>query len=176
MNNVKLRALTRTDLTKTLEWSQSDDIRDLYLGHPFPVNSEMEELWYSKIIASNIPITVFGVEEIDNQTLMGISLLKDINLINRVAEFAIYIGDISKRGKGYAKAATLLTLMFGFNSLGLNRIFLKVMERNAIAIDLYKKIGFVNEGKLRQSVFKNNRFENELMMSLLKEEFTHNEL
>jgi len=169
--NIKLRALTFADIEKTLAWHNQDDISDLYAGHPFPINIEMERKWYEKILTSNIPITVFGIEQIQNKKLIGITVLKDINLINRTAEFAIYIGEKKQRGKGYSKEATLQTLSFGFYKLGLNRIFLKVLEENNAAKKLYESTGFTTEGKLRNSVFKNNTYKNEILMSILKDEF-----
>ena len=171
MTKIKLRALTKSDLEKTHSWHNQDTISDLYAGHPFPVNVEMELNWYDKILTSNIPITVFGIEYIDNQCLIGITVLKDINLINRSAEFAIYIGDKEYRGKGLSKEATLITLTFGFYKLGLNRIFLKVLEINKIAIRLYESIGFLKEGLLRESVYKNNLFLSESLYSILKKDF-----
>jgi len=169
--NIRLRALTKTDIEKTLSWHNQEDIRDLYFGHPFPVNREMEELWYQKILTSNYPITVFGIEDIKNDKLIGITLLKNINNINRSAEFAIYIGDIKSRGKGYSKEATIETLKFAFFKLGLNRIYLKVLVKNKVAIDLYKKCGFIHEGLIKESVFKNNNFEDELLLAILKKDF-----
>jgi hypothetical protein len=47
---IKLRALTKKDIDLTLKWNNQDDIRELYLGHPFPINREMEEKWYDKIL------------------------------------------------------------------------------------------------------------------------------
>ena len=41
MGLVNLRALTRNDLDKTLKWHNQEDIRELYSGHPFPINKEM---------------------------------------------------------------------------------------------------------------------------------------
>ncbi len=171
MNKIKLRALTISDLEKTFNWHNQDDIVDLYSGHPFPVNIEMEKRWYEKILTSNIPTTIFGIECIEAGLLVGITILKEINLINRSAEFAIYIGDSQYRGKGYAKEATQETLRFGFHKLGLNRIYLKVLEQNESAIKLYENVGFVLEGKLRNSIFKNNSYKSELIMALLKDEF-----
>lgn len=171
MNRITLRALTQEDLPLTLAWHNQQDIVDAYSGHPFPVNVEMEQKWYEKILTSNFPITVFGIESIENQNLIGITVLKEINLINSSAEFAIYIGDQNYRGKGFAEEATLKTMQFGFYKLGLNRIYLKVLEENHAAIKLYQKVGFLNEGKMRQSVFKNNSFKNELILGLLKEDF-----
>ncbi|MBI9033192.1 MAG: GNAT family N-acetyltransferase [Bacteroidales bacterium] len=170
-NNISLRALSRKDIDRTLEWHNQDDIRELYSGHPFPVNIEMEEIWYEKILTSNFPTTVFGVETVDEGKLIGITVLKNINLINREAEFAIYIGDKKQRGKGFSYLATISTLMFGFHKLGLNRIFLKIIENNDAAIRLYEKCKFVKEGVLRKAIFKNNSFHDVIVMSILREEF-----
>jgi len=171
MSRIKLRALTINDLPKTLAWHNQEDIRDLYLEHPFPVNKEMEELWYNKILKSNYPATVFGIEECKTKELIGITLLKDINNIHRKAEVALYIGDKKYRGKGLSKEATIATLSFAFEKLGLNRVYLNVLARNEAAIKLYNDLGFKKEGHLVESIFKNNKFENEIIMALLKVDF-----
>lgn len=171
MNKIKLRALTHADMEKTLAWHNQEDISDFYSGHPFPVNIEMEQKWYEKVLTSNFPVTVFGIELISDKKLIGISVLRELNLINRSAEFAIYIGDYNERKKGYANEATKLTLHFGFNNLGLNRISLKVIEENQFALKLYEKIGFKKEGLLRMCIFKKNQFKNEIAMSILRDEF-----
>lgn len=92
MSRIRLRALTSDDMPKTLEWHNQSDIADLYLGHPFPVNIEMERQWYEKICHSNFPVSAFGIELTEENSLIGVSMLKDINMINRSAEFAIFIG------------------------------------------------------------------------------------
>jgi len=171
MNVINLRSLTLDDLPLTLKWHNQSEIVDWYSGHPFPVNYEMEKKWYENILTSNIPLTVFGIEHATDQKLIGITVLKDINLINRVAEYAIYIGEKEYRGKGLSKVATLETLSFAFNKLGLNRIILKVLDNNKVAIKLYENVGFKKEGKLRESIFKNNSFYNELIFGILKIEF-----
>ena len=140
MNKVALRALTETDISQTHSWHNQEDIRDLYIGHPFPVNKEMEELWYKKILTSNYPTTVFGIELIQSNKLIGLTFLKNINNIHRSAEFSIYIGDIENRGKGFSKEATNKTLAFAFYNLGLNRVFLKVLKRNDVATKLYEMV------------------------------------
>lgn len=171
MNEIRLRALTANDIEKTLLWHNQEDISDFYSGHPFPVNIEMERKWYDKILTSNFPVTVFGIENLENNCLIGITVLKDINLINRSAEFSIYIGDKEYRGKGFSNEATSETLRFGFFKLGLNRIYLKVLEGNEAAIKLYESAGFIKEGLFRCAVFKNNIFKNEIIMAVLKDEF-----
>ena len=171
MENVKLRALTITDLPLTIKWHNQRDIIEMYAGHPFPVNEEMERKWYEKILTSNFPVTVFGIELIENNKLIGLTILRDINLINRSAETAIYIGDQNERSKGYSKEALKLTLNFAFNNLGLHRVFLSVREDNVAALGLYEKLGFIREGILRDSIYKNGKYLSLIIMSILEEEF-----
>ena len=171
MSRIQLRALTISDIEKTIVWNNDQEISDLYSGHPFPVNIEMERKWYEKILTSNFPVTVFGIDYIETKELIGISVLKDINMINRSAEFAIYIGDKRYKGKGLSKEATIQTLSFAFYKMGLSRISLKVFEENSVAVSLYESVGFIKEGLQRKSVFKNNQFKSEVLMSILKEEF-----
>ena len=53
----------------------------------------------------------------------------------------------------------------------MNRVFLHVYSFNAKAKGLYKKIGFKEEGTLRQSVFRNSEFHDTYVMSILKSEY-----
>lgn len=170
-DNIKLRALTQEDIKTTLSWNNKEDIKFFYSGHPFPVNIEMETEWYKRILTSNFPTTVFGIELIEGEKLIGLSFLKNIDLINRKAEFAIFLGDDCERCKGYSLEATIKTLKFAFNNLGINRVYLFVMKTNIPSINLCKKAGFTEEGHLIKSVFKNGEFYDEIVMGILKEKF-----
>lgn len=171
MSDIKLRALSMKDLPVTLAWNNADEIKEMYAGHPFPVNEEMEKIWYEKILTSNFPITAFGIEIEKTKELIGLSFLKNINMIHRSAELAIFIGDKKNKGKGYSKSACLQTLTFAFKDLGLNRVWLKVLANNTIALNLYKKLGFIKEGMLRESAYKSGMFIDEIIMSVLSTEF-----
>lgn len=173
MSTLKLRALTLEDAKVSWTWRNKEEIINLYSGHPFPVSYELEKAWYEKVIMSNFPTTVFGVELEYNGTkeLIGITTLTGINMLNRTCDFSILIGEDKHRGKGYSKKATIDTLLFGFNEIGLNKISLKVRVGNEIALGLYKKIGFEVEGVLKQNVFRGNKFHDEIVMAVFKEEF-----
>ena len=172
---LKLRALRLEDAEVTLTWRNREDIRDRYSGHPFPVNYEMEKSWLEKVARSNIPTTVLGIEELSSQKLIGLTDLRNINFINREAECGMIIGDKEQQGKGYGEEATRLILEFAFRQLGLNRVFVRAIADNAPAIRVLTKCGFQEEGRLRESVFKNGRFKDQLLMSILSREFRHEE-
>jgi UDP-4-amino-4,6-dideoxy-N-acetyl-beta-L-altrosamine N-acetyltransferase len=160
-----LRALTAKDAETTWQWRNRDEIQYFFAGHPFPVNYEKEAKWLESTLLQNTPHTYFGVES--DGKLVGITSLRNIDQLNRQAEFAIFI--IETRGIG--QEATNQTLNFAFQDLGLERVWLKVMADNAPAIKLYQKCGFVEEGILRKSVFKKGQFIDQIMMAILREEF-----
>jgi|WetSurMetagenome_2_1015567.scaffolds.fasta_scaffold00144_9 RimJ/RimL family protein N-acetyltransferase len=164
---IKLRALTESDMEITCRWHNSEDIKLNYAGHPFPVNIEMEKKWYEKILHSNFPTTIFGIEAADTSELVGLVMLKDINMINGNAEFSVYIGDEHNRNKGYASEATLGTVDFAFKKMGLHRVWLRVLADNTAAIKLYEKAGFVKEGILKESVFKEGSYRDEIIFAIV---------
>ena len=168
---IVLRALSMTDLDITLKWRNQIEIRDYYAGHPFYINREMEQKWYEKILTSNIPVTALGIQLCDSDKLIGVTMLHGIDLISRSAGLAILIGDKNERGKGYSKEAIVKLLEFGFKSLGLHRIWLKVRFDNRVAINLYKSIGFFEEGILRGESFKDGEFKDMVVLSMLDSEF-----
>jgi RimJ/RimL family protein N-acetyltransferase len=85
--------------------------------------------------------------------------------------FYIVLLDKSVWGKGLGTEATHLVIDYGFNMLNLNRIQLHVNAENEAAKAVYKKIGFKHEGTLRQAMYKNNKYYDFWLMSILAEEY-----
>lgn len=75
------------------------------------------------------------------------------------------------RRKGYAKETYDYMLHYYFNCMNLNRVYLFVISTNTNAFDLYKKLGFKEEGVQRQAIYRNNKFIDYIMMSILKSEY-----
>jgi RimJ/RimL family protein N-acetyltransferase len=64
-----------------------------------------------------------------------------------------------------------LLLGLGFETMNLNRIFLRVNEANKGGIRAYEKAGFVHEGRFRQGTFQNGKYSDMLLMSVLRAEW-----
>ena len=64
----------------------------------------------------------------------------------------------------------LMTLIidFVFNELKLNRLQLEVFSFNKRGINAYKKVGFIEEGRLRQAIKVNGEYHDEIIMSIIK--------
>jgi RimJ/RimL family protein N-acetyltransferase len=90
---------------------------------------------------------------------------------NANAEFGIMIGEKSYWNKGYGTEAVRLLVKHGFQTVNLNRIYLRVLENNLRAIRAYEKAGFTHEGRQRQADFRDGRYIDLLVMSTLRSEF-----
>jgi len=61
-----------------------------------------------------------------------------------------------------------------FINYNLNKISLEVLATNTRAYNLYKKLGFIQEGIKRQEILKQDKFVDSIIMSLLKIEYDAN--
>jgi len=92
---------------------------------------------------------------------------------DKKAEFTIFLDD-TFWGRGYGKTATRLMLHYAFTELNLHKIYLHVYEGNERARNMYKSIGFIEEGKLRDFIFKDGNYISAHIYGILSHEFfTH---
>lgn len=105
-----------------------------------------------------------------NETIGELSIL-DINEEDRKAGFRIAMNSISLTGKGYGTEAIKIVLRFVFDQLNLNRIQLEVFSHNLRGIRAYEKVGFVKEGVLRQALYFNDTYSDEIIMAMLKSDY-----
>ncbi len=110
----------------------------------------------------------FIIEE--NGEILGVVELFNISWKNRRAELSIVLKSVA-RGRGYGYEAIQRILQFGFEDLGLNRIWLRVLESNERALNLYQRVGFVREGLCREESLRKGKFVNQIQMSILKREW-----
>jgi UDP-4-amino-4,6-dideoxy-N-acetyl-beta-L-altrosamine N-acetyltransferase len=168
----KLRELRKEDILKINKWRNDSELIN-HLGAPFRyINLDVDYRWYDNYMQNqNTTIRCAIVEATDEDNILGLVSLTNINFINRSAEFHIMIEDTDNRGKGIGYFATTEILNHAFNNINLNRIELGVLESNARALKLYEKVGFKHEGVKRQSIYKNGKFVDMIVMAILKEEF-----
>ena len=83
----------------------------------------------------------------------------------------IYIADPALRGKGYGEEALRLILQYAFINLHMERVTIDHFEKNRTAAVLYDKIGFTNEGLMRNAGKKNGKYINLQLKSMLRAEY-----
>jgi RimJ/RimL family protein N-acetyltransferase len=88
-----------------------------------------------------------------------------INPHNRSAGMRIFLQD--GFGRGYGSAALQHVLDHAFGQLDLHRVDLEVYEFNERAIHVYQKLGFREEGRLRDALLWEGEFYDAIVMSIL---------
>lgn len=170
--HVRLRPLRLSDRKISVKWRNDPAVRDNVMGYRFPVTEDMEKQWIERVLSDQGRTRlVLAIEDSHDRKLVGFVFLFDIDWLNRVAEFGILIGDRRRQGKGLAREALALMAHHAFRALNLHRIFLRVPRYNRRALKLYRRFGFVEEGRLRQHVFLGRRHHDVLIMGLLRREY-----
>jgi RimJ/RimL family protein N-acetyltransferase len=170
---IRLRGNERNDLPKFVEWLNDPDVRH-YLAMSLPISQATEELWFENMLKRPSEEHSLGIEikTGDGWRLIGNCGIFDINWRIRSAEVGLFIGDKSCWNKGYGTEVMCLLLHHGFGTLNLNRIFLRVDTGNLGGIRAYEKAGFVHEARLRESDFRDGKYYDDLIMSVLRAEWT----
>ena len=90
--------------------------------------------------------------------------------MRQCAEVGLFIGDEENRNKGYGAEALNLLLDYCFDYLNVNNVMLKVFSFNERAINCYRKLGFKEIGRRRQSYYLKGKFYDQVFMDILKSE------
>lgn len=168
---VSLREIQYDDLPLINRWRNDPEVI-AWLGNNFLyIAREVDLAWYENYLQNRDKAKRFAIVDNQEGRVIGTTQLTGIHPINRSAEFSIVIGDRACRGKGAGQAATRELLRHGFEDLNLHRIFLTVLTRNQRAIHVYEKTGFVQEGIMRQCLYKQGLFEDLMLMAILKEDY-----
>ena len=137
---------------RTLRWGQEPTLIK-WLGEPFRhINWETEETWFQHYLAhrnQQVRLMIWAGAQ-----AIGLVQLTGIHTVHRSAEFSLLIGEAAFRGQGYGHEATRHCLQHAFSDLNLHRLELRVRADNQPALRLYRRVGFVEEGRLRQAIFK----------------------
>ena len=81
------------------------------------------------------------------------------------------IGDKDYWGKGYGSDALKVLIRFIFEEVNIYKIKLNVFSFNKRAISCYKKLGFKEEGILKDELYRNGKYFDIIPMALFKEDF-----
>jgi len=165
-----LRALEREDLKQLRDWRNDPDLRSVFREYRL-LNIVLQERWFESLHKKNPPDNLmFGIVDRKNK-LIGVTGLTYINWKNRNAELSFYLGD--RRGNtAIEDDAVQMILDYGFNELSLHRIWVEVYEFNERTIKMLERNGFKKEGTIRHAVWRERKWWNSYLYSMLQSEFS----
>lgn len=179
---VRFRGVEKADIPRFVAWLNDPEILQGILIH-YPISQADEENWFERMLTHPADERVMAIDvkestpdsQAESWKHVGSWAFNHIDWRVHAAEFGIIIGDKSYWNQGYGTDAVRLLVKHGFNTLNLNRIFLEVFETNPRAIRVYEKAGFKLEVRQRQDEYKNGKYIDVLMMSIIRDEFVDGE-
>lgn len=169
-NNIVFRRIAKNDLQILKKWRNSYDIWQfntqfilLNMKHQKEWFSNMEKNSERKMYMVNInkqPIGVCGLVHIDN--------------VNKNADIAILIGKSKFRERGISKKILEKILEIGFKKLHFNRIGAEVLDSNTNSQKFFENMNFTYETTLREVIWRNSKWQNIHVYSILKTEWKKN--
>ena len=106
--------------------------------------------------------------EVDG-AVVGEVLLLDLDAENRACGMRLWLA--RERDRGIGTRALRLVLDHAFGTVGLHRVGLEVYAHNPRAVHVYRKLGFVLEGTLREALLLDGRWVDCHVMGLLHHEW-----
>lgn len=167
----RLRPVNRADLDISLAWRNDPELRDMVMGHRFPVTGPMESAWYDRVLADQgTSRASFAIEDASDNAFAGFVHLTNIDWHCRSAEIGIVIGRKDRRQKGLGRMAAELAVDYAFQTLNLSRITARYLAANAASDRLFLALGFRNEGRLRKAGYIEGAFVDVIVSGLLRED------
>ena len=137
-------------------------LNTLTIPHPYPDGAA--ETW---IAAEKEDVVRFGIDDGQLVGVIGLHLNRQDNR----AELGYWIG-VPFWGRGYATEAATEVVRYGFEELGLNKIYAGYFSRNPASGNVLRKIGMRHEGTLRQQHRKWGEYVDVEFYALTRDEFT----
>ncbi len=168
---VNLRAMEMEDLERNWRWINDREVTR-FLVHRYQFSRAAEDAWMAEHVKKPLSYEgpLFAIETKDGMHVGNISLF-NCSPENRRAELGIMIGEKAYWSKGYGADAILTLLRFAFDEMNLNRVQLGTYNFNARAIACYRKCGFIEEGRLRQAIYRDGACSDMIWMGILRDEF-----
>ncbi len=171
-SKIMLRGLESQDIEQLRQWRNLPSLRR-YFREYREITKEMQQEWFSNVTTKSTEFH-FTINDKKKQKIIGHCALSYVNWVSRTAEFAIYIGDMEYRGKGFGSDALRQLCRYGFEYLNLNRIWCEVYSNNA-SLDMYRHIGFKDEGMLRENYYSEGKYWDSHILSMLKRDYDSRE-
>ncbi len=112
----------------------------------------------------------WAVEVLDGGRFIGCTGLRAIDRRSRNAEWGIWTGPPAVWGRGYGTEACRLATRFGFEHLGLEKVWLTVLADHTGGRRAYEKAGYRLEGELPRHALRDGELRSVLVMSAFRDD------
>ena len=170
---INLRAVERHDVPLIHRWFNDPVVMDGW-GWSAPARSIQSvaaqvEDWSAREVTCGLPEALIA-ESLAGEPI-GLVIVRVDRPEARSVELSLLV-DADCWGQGFGSDMLETILEACVDGWGIHRIGVRVEEANERALALYRRLGFTEEGRLRQAAFRDGRYGDVLLFSLLAEEWS----
>lgn len=172
---VYLRPITNSDedTANIVRWRNSEVVRPFFI-YQKPFTVEGHKKWLENEIFSGKGFQ-FIVHRLEDNKPIGCTYLRDYDPECRKAEYGVFIGEESEKGKGIGTEILGLTMEFAFRELKLHKLFARAFSNNPASICSFLKNGFEQEAYLKDEVFVNGEYRDVVFLGKINPDETENQ-
>lgn len=165
---IYLRPITMEDTELIVKWRNEDRVRSNFIYQAL-FTKEGHEHWMRTKVASG-EVVQFIICEKESGRPVGSVYFRNIDLLNKKAEYGIFIGEADCAGRGIGTETACLAVRYARDVLKLHKLMLRVFADNAAAVRSYRNAGFVQEAYLKDEFLQNGTYRDMLLMAVIFEE------
>lgn len=164
MSESKLRPMTTADLEEVLAWRNHPDVRSfMYTTHE--ISRDEHRNWFER---TNLDPTVhLQIFERVGKAVGFVNISKTRS--PQVAAWGFYLSPEAPKGTGRALGEA--ALKFAFDELKFHKLCGQVLRFNERSIAFHKRLGFLEEGCLREQHFDGTNYHDVVCFGLLANEW-----
>jgi len=171
MSAVRLRPLAESDVDHIMTWVNDPEITGNIAAFSGRAFTRDDELAYVRRTVASTTDVVFSIEEVGTGRYLGQTGIHQIHDRSKVGRLACIIAAKGDMGRGYGSGAIRLVLDHAFGPLGLHKMWLMVFRHNERGRRIYGRLGFIEEGVLREEYFHEDGWYDMVRMSMLAREW-----
>jgi len=160
----KLRPVTNNDLDKLVQYANNPKIADnLTNVFPHPYTKENGE-FFINMATSHDPLRIHAID-VNGEMIGAIGIHPQADIMVKNAELGYWLAE-PFWGKGIMTEAIRQSIKYGFETFDINRIYARPFGSNIGSQKALEKAGFQLEGRFKKTIFKNGRYEDELVYAV----------
>ena len=159
--NFTLRPFRDSDLGSLVKYANNYNIAKFLTNQfPHPYTEEDGRKFISSV-ANKEPVNVFAIE-VNGEAAGAIGIFQQSDIHEKNAEMGYWLAE-PFWGKGIITRAIGETVEYGFKTFDITRIFARPFSINPASQRVLEKAGFTCEARLRNAIFKNGIYMDELI-------------
>ena len=150
LKKIKIEDITEDFMT----WFSDDELMKYYTNSKTKITKEslLKSIEEGEKTGSSY---TFGIFFKENNECIGTIKLGPINIIHKISDLVVLIGNKKYHGRGLAVEAIKLGNEIAFNYYDIRKLYGGMYESNISSIKAYTRAGWVIEGKLKGHYLEN---------------------